>query len=385
MKELSRAITGLPKSGIRVLQDAARKVPDCIRLETGEPDFDTPKNICEAADQAMKDGFTRYTAVPGVLSLRTAIADQIEQDIGIRFKESQIMVTGGATMALQLTLATIGNPGDEILVPDPSWPVYTMQVLSNHLIPVPYAMPADNGFEPRRENIESKITKRTKAIMVNTPSNPTGAVFSEQTCQMIHDLAEKYDLYIISDEIYSFLVYEGKHTSLAAMDKSGRTIFISGASKRYAMTGWRIGYAAASEDIIKPMSQLMVATMGNSTSVSQKAYESGILGPQSFVEKSVEEYRRRRDAVLNIFDEAGVKAYKPHGAFYILVDISSCGMADSEKFALALLDEEHVSVAPGGTFGASSSQMVRISYGTDMEDLCEGARRMCRFIKKHSK
>ena len=384
MKELSKIISSLPESGIRKLQEAARQVPDCIRLETGEPNFITPEYICKAATKAMEDGFTKYTSVPGIKTLRDVIADDFEKRLGKRYDIDEIVVTGGATMALQLTLDCIGNPGDEILVPDPSWPVYTMQVMAAGLKPVPYVMPADNGFEPKRENIEPLITEHTKAIMVNTPSNPTGAVFSEETVKMIMDLAKKYDLYVLSDEIYDYLIYEGKHVSMKAMDTDERVILISGASKKYAMTGWRIGYIIAPKPIASLINQVMVTTIGNATAVAQKAVEAAITGPQDFVEESKRQYRDRRDSAAAIFDEEKVGFYYPHGAFYIMVDISCCDM-DSEEFALKLLAEEKVAVAPGSTFGESSRQMIRISCGTEMDNLCEGVRRLCRFIKKYTK
>ncbi|MCI8598531.1 MAG: aminotransferase class I/II-fold pyridoxal phosphate-dependent enzyme [Lachnospiraceae bacterium] len=384
MKELSKIMRNLPQSGIRKLQDAAREVPDAIRLETGEPNFKTPDYICEAATQAMKDGFTKYTAVPGIKTLRDVLAEDFTKRLGIEITANQIVVTGGATMALEITLGCLGNPGDEILIPDPSWPVYEMQVLSHGLTPVPYVMPADNGFEPKRENIEPLITDKTKAIMVNTPSNPTGAVFSQETVQMIMDLAKKYDLYVLSDEVYDYLTFEGKHYSLKTLDDDGRVILISGASKKYAMTGWRVGYAIASEEIVSLMNQLMVPTIGNATAIAQKAVEAAVTGPQDFVEASFQDYKKRRDAAAAIFQEEHVGFYYPHGAFYMMVNIACCGM-DSEEFALKLLAEEHVAVAPGGTFGQSAKQMIRISCGTEMEELCEGIRRMCRFIKKYTK
>lgn len=383
MKELSSIIERLPESGIRKLQEAARAVPECIRLETGEPNYKTPEYICKEAYKAMEEGFTKYTAVPGIKTLRDVIAEDFTKRLGMEIEAEDVIVTGGATMALNLSLECIGNPGDEILVPDPSWPVYTMQVMSHGLTPIPYVMPAENGFEPKRENIEPFITERTKAIMVNTPSNPTGAVFSEDTVRMIMDLAEKHDLYVISDEIYDYLVYEGKHTSLKPLDKSDRVILISGASKKYAMTGWRIGYIIAPRKIGSLINQAMVGTIGNATSIAQKAVEAAITGPQDFVDYSRKEYKERRDAAAAIFEEEKVGFYYPHGAFYIMVDIACCNM-DSEEFALKLLDEEKVAVAPGGTFGKSSSQMIRISCGTDIEALCEGIRRLCCFIKRHS-
>lgn len=384
MKVLSRTVSSLPESGIRKLQEAARQVPDCIRLETGEPNFITPEYICKAAEKAMEDGFTKYTSVPGIKTLRDVIADDFEKRLGKRYGIDEIVVTAGATMALQLTLNCIGNPGDEILVPDPSWPVYTMQVMAAGMKPVPYVMPAVNGFEPKRENIEPLITEHTKAIMVNTPSNPTGAVFSEETVKMIMELAKKYDLYVISDEIYDYLIYEGKHVSMKAMDTDERVILISGASKKYAMTGWRIGYIIAPKPIAVLLNQVMVTTIGNATAIAQKAVEAAITGPQDFVEESKRQYRDRRDSAAAIFEEEKVGFYYPHGAFYIMVDISCCDM-DSEEFALKLLAEEKVAVAPGSTFGESSRQMIRISCGTDKEALCEGIRRLCRFIKKYTK
>lgn len=381
MKELSKVIQTLPESGIRKLQDAAREVPDCIRLETGEPNFKTPEYICDAAKKAMDDGFTKYTPVPGIKSLRQVVAEDFSKSLNREVKMSEVIITGGAVMALEAALGSIGNAGDEILVPDPSWPVYEMQVMALSMTPVSYVMPADNGFEPRKENIEPLITDKTKAIMVNTPSNPTGAVFSKETVRMIMDLAEKYDLYVISDEIYDYLVYEGMHFSLKELDKDGRVILVSGASKKYAMTGWRIGYAIAPEPIAALMNQMMVVMMGNATAVAQKAAERAIVGPQDFVGDSINEYRERRDAAVAIFKEEGVDFYYPHGAFYFMIDISSCH-TDSEKFALKLLAEEHVAVAPGGTFGKSANQMIRISFGTGMSEVCEGIRRLCRFIKK---
>jgi aspartate/methionine/tyrosine aminotransferase len=383
MKELSRMIKNLPESGIRKLQDAAREVPGCVRLETGEPSYITPDYICDAAREAMREGFTKYTAVPGIKSLREAVAADFSKRLDIQVNMNQVVVTGSATMALEASLGAIGNPGDEILYPDPSWPLYQMQILGHGMIPVPYIMPADNGFEPKRENIEPLITSKTKAIMVNSPSNPTGAVFGEETVRMIMELAEKYDLYVISDEIYDYLVYEGKFYSLKSLDKDGRVILVSGVSKKYAMTGWRLGFVIADEKIIAPVSQEMVLMMGNATSVSQKAAEAAITGPQDFVAFSIDDYRARRDAAVKIFEENHVKFYYPHAAFYIMVDVSGCGM-ESEEFALKLLAEEKVAVAPGGTFGESSRKMIRISYGTEMDDLCEGVRRLCRFIKAHS-
>ncbi len=384
MKQLSETMKNLPESGIRKLQEAARYIPGAYRLETGEPSFKTPKHICDAAYGAMLDGVTKYTAVPGIKSVREAIAEDFTNKLGREVKLDQVVVTGGAVMAIEATLMSICDPGDEVLVPDPSWPVYTMCVLGNHLTPKYYVMRPENGFEPTREDIEAGITERTKAILVNTPGNPTGGVFSQETVQMIMDVAEEHDLYVIADEIYDFLIYEGEHHSFYPLDKDGRVILISGASKKYAMTGWRIGYAIADPKIVSLINQVMVMLIGNATSFAQVGTEAAIRGPQDFVAESKREYKARRDAAIDLLQAAKIPVVIPKGAFYIMLDISSCKM-DSLEFALQLLDEEKVAVAPGGTFGKSAEQMVRISYGTPMEPLCEGVERLCKFINRHAK
>jgi len=219
--------------------------------------------------------------------------------------------------------------------------------------------------------------------MVYTPGNPTGGVFSRETVEMIMDLAVKYDLYVIADEIYDFLIYDGEHTSFYPLARDGRVILISGASKKYAMTGWRIGYAIASKKIVSLINQVMVMLIGNAVSFAQVATEAAIRGPQDFVAESVCEYRRRRDAAIEILQKAKVPVVIPKGAFYIMLDIASCRM-ESLDVALKLLAEEKVAVAPGGTFGKSAEKMVRISYGTPYEPLCEGVERLCGFINRHS-
>jgi len=384
MKQLSQTMLHLPESGIRKIQEAARYVPNAYRLETGEPSFRTPKHICDAAYQAMLAGVTKYTAVPGIKSAREAIAEDFTARLGRKVEFEQVVITGGAVMGIEATLRSICNPGDEVLVPDPSWPVYTMSVLSNHLIPRHYVMRAENGFEPTREDIEKLITDKTKVIMVNTPGNPTGGVFGKKTVEMIMDLAIKYDLYVIADEIYDFLIYEGEHHSFYPLDKDGRVILISGASKKYAMTGWRVGYVIADTKIVSLITQAMVMLIGNTTSFVQVATEAAIRGPQDFVEESKKEYLARRNAAISLLQKAEIPVIIPKGAFYIMLDIAPCRM-DSLDFALKLLEEERVAVAPGGTFGKSTEQMVRISYGTPMQELCEGIEHMCNFIRKHSK
>lgn len=384
MKQLSITRGKMPESGIRKLQGLASKIPEAIRLETGEPDFNTPLYICEAAAQASYAGETKYTAVPGYISLRQAILDDVKKSYGIEAGLDEIIVTSGAVMAITTALMAVADPGDEILIPDPSWPVYEMMILSQGFVPVFYNLNPEAGFTPDWSDLEKKVSSKTKAILVNTPSNPTGAVFNEATVRKFMEFAVEHDLYVISDEVYDAIVFEGCHTTLKKFDTDGRVILINAASKKYAMTGWRIGYAIANKDIVASMAQTMITLIGNATSVAQKAYEAAIKGPQDFVETERTSYKTRRDKTYDIFKDAEIKVYYPNGAFYMMVDISATGMT-SDDFVIRLLEEEKVSTAPGSTFGKTTANMIRISMATEESRLLEGASRICRFIKNHSK
>ena len=384
MKQLSDVRSRMPESGIRKLQNLASAIPEAIRLETGEPDFNTPLNICEAASKAAFDGLTKYTPVPGYISLRKAIQEDFNKDYNCNIEMNEIIVTSGAVMAITAGLMAVADPGDEILIPDPAWPVYEMILVAQGFSIAHYELDAESGFVPNWSDLENKINDKTKAIMVNSPSNPTGAVYDEATVKKLMEIAVKHDLYVISDEVYNSIIFEGKHVSLKTFDSDGRVITIMAASKKYAMTGWRIGYAIANKKIVESMSQIMITLVGNATSISQKAYEEAIRGPQDFVEKSRLSYKDRRDKVYELFSKANIKAYYPKGAFYMMVDISDTGMG-SDEFSLALLDEEKVSVAPGGTFGKTTEKMIRISYATEESKLIEGVKRICKFINTHKK
>lgn len=384
MNKLSDVRSKMPESGIRKLQNLASAIPEAIRLETGEPDFNTPLNICEAASKAAFAGITKYTPVPGFVSLRQAIQKDFNTNYNCNIELNEIIVTSGAVLAISAGLMAIADPGDEILMPDPAWPVYEMILIAQGFSPVRYNLDAEAGFVPDWEDLESKISSKTRAILVNSPSNPTGAVFDENTIRRLMDFAVKNNLYVISDEVYDSIIFEGKHVSFKNFDTDGRVITIMAASKKYAMTGWRIGYAIADKNIISLMSQIMITLVGNATSIAQKAFEEAINGPQDFVEEARLSYKSRRDKVYKLFSEAGIKAYYPKGAFYMMVDISETGI-DSDEFSVALLNEEKVSVAPGATFGKTTDKMVRISYATEEVKLLEGVKRICGFINRHKK
>jgi len=248
--------------------------------------------------------------------------------------------------------------------------------------PVRYKLKPDEGFIPDFADLEAKVTGRTKAIMINTPGNPTGGVFDEATVKRLIDFANRHDLYVISDEVYDAIIFEGSHISPKAYDTEGRVISIFAVSKKYAMTGWRIGYAVAPKPVASLMSKIMVTMVGNAPSISQKAAEEAITGPQQFVEETRRSYQTRRDLVYDLFVQAGIKAYKPNGAFYMMVDIADCGMP-SEQFAIRMLQEEKVAVAPGSTFGESSKHMIRLSFATEQTVLLEGVKRICSFIARN--
>lgn len=384
MNQLSQVRSQIPESGIRKLQELASQIPDAIHLEVGEPDVNTPAHILEYAAQATREGFTKYTPVPGYPSLRTAVKEDLAETYGLDVALDEIVVTAGASLALAASLLAIADPGDEVLIPDPAWPVYEMILRAHQYTPVRYTLDPERGFLPNIDELEQKVTSKTKAIMINTPGNPTGGVFDASTIEELMKVAVKHDLYVISDEVYDSFVFEGKHVTPKAYDTDGRVISIFGVSKKYAMTGWRVGFTIANKQISSTISKILVTLIGNAPSVSQKAAEAAIKGPQECVDEMKNSYMRRRDLSYELFESAGIKAYRPLGAFYMLVDISDTGMT-SDDFALTLLKEEKVAVAPGSTFGESTERMIRLSLATKEEDLLEGAKRICKFIHQYKK
>lgn len=382
MRKISYNMAHLPESGIRKVQMLAATKPGCIRLETGEPNFVTPDNICHAATKAMADGMTKYTPLPGYPSLRKALAKEYSDRLGQAIDFNDILITTGAAMALYNAMAVIADPGDEILIPDPCWPVYRMQCCALGIVPVPYTLEESQAMQPTRENLERQITEKTQAILLNSPSNPVGVVFSKETIAMILDVAREHDLYVISDEVYDYLTYDGcKFVSAKAMDTDNRVILIGAASKKYAMTGWRVGFAIGDTEVIRLMGQLMIGNGGNCCSISQKAYEAALTGPQDFVTESIQSYDERRKACMAICDSYSIPYFVPQGAFYLWFDISATGM-DSDAFSMALFQEKEVAVAPGMTFGETGRYKIRISYGTEMEQLKEGMLRIGEFYRQ---
>lgn len=378
MKPISAAIAGMRRSGIREIMDLAATQPDVIHLEVGEPNFPTPDHVLAAAAQAAADGYTKYTANRGIAAVRQAMAAKIATRNGFEVGDiDQIIVTTGAVNGIIQALMVVCEPGDSVLLPDPGWPNYLMMTTILGCPNVRYPLLRAAGYEPDFDALEAicATTPRAKAILMNTPGNPTGAVWSRAAVERMVDIAERHDLYLISDECYDDIVFEGEHVSPASLDTTGRVITIFSVSKSYAMTGWRIGYAVASPAIAPMISKVQEAVTSCATAVSQKAAQAALEGDQSCVAEMRDAYRDRRDRVVPLLQGAGMLLIPPRGAFYVVADTSVTGM-DGYDLARRLILEHGVAVAPGETFGPGGSGTIRISLATAMDDLVKGVTRL---------
>jgi aspartate aminotransferase len=380
MKPLAQTAVKMPGSGIREIVHTAITMPDAIRLEVGEPNFPTPQHIIEAAYQAANDGFTKYGPSAGTLSLRELLARRVERVNGFPVTASQVNVAVGGVQGVFAAFLALLDPGDEVLVPDPAWPNYEMAILLRGAVPVLYPLYIEHGFIPRVEDLEEFVTPRTKLLITNSPSNPTGAVFPRETVRALVDFAQRHDLYLMADEVYDEFVFEGEHVSPALFDPE-RTISIYSFSKIYAMTGWRVGYVVVNEELAGIIAKIQEPQISCVSSVGQKAAEAALTGPQDCVWEMCESYRERRDVVVDVLKEQGYYVYTPRGAFYIMVDIGDSGL-DSRQFAFKLLAERRVAVAPGTAFGNLGRNFVRISLATEKGLLLEGVQSLCEYVKE---
>jgi aspartate/methionine/tyrosine aminotransferase len=369
---ISQRVVMLKLSGVRRIFEAAQKLPDAVHLEIGQPNFETPRYICAAVKADIDSGkYTSYTPSAGYLDLRQAIAATVKRECGCQVSaETQVMVSAGSAGSLFTGMMAVVDPGDEVLLPDPGYPQYTQMVLMAGGKPVYYRLREETGFVPDIAEMSSLVTARTKVLLLNTPHNPTGTVFDKATMEGLANLAIEHDLLVISDEVYSKLVYDGaQHLSIAALaGMSGRTITIDGVSKTYAMTGWRLGYAWAAECIIREMTKLQSLTYTCPSSISQRAALAALSSTTTIVDM-VASYRQRRDwfiAELNRLP--GIRCSLPRGAFYAFPNISSYGMS-ADEFAARLLDVSRVVCVPGTAFGAAGEGHIRMSYAAPMEQL----------------
>lgn len=370
-------------SGIREVVNLALVTPGCIRLEVGEPNFPTPAHIVDAAIEFARKGQVKYTATAGLLSLRERLAAKLDRVNGISAGVNNINASVGGVGGIAGAVAALIEPGDEVLVPDPAWPNYRLMLAWAHGVLVPYACPPSNEFLPDPREIERQITPRTKMIIVNSPCNPTGAVFPRALLHELVDLAVRHNLYFLSDECYDEVILEGEHTSPASFCTDGRVISAFTFSKTYAMTGWRVGYVVANDKISDSITKILESNSSCLPTICQKAAEAALDGPREPLQQMVKAYRERRDLCVGLLEEAGLLISRPKGAFYIMADISRSGM-DSREFAFDLVKSKKVAVAPGTAFGESARKAVRISLASSPEDLSQGIARMIERIEELS-
>jgi aminotransferase len=376
-------VKNLRPSGIRRYFDIASTMENVVSLGIGEPDFATPEHIAQRGIECLQRGQTAYTANSGTIELRQAIAHYNEGLYGVRYTpETQILVTVGVSEAMFIAMKAILNPGDEVLVVEPCFVANAAAVEMAGGVPVSVETSFENDFQVTGAELEAKVTPRTKAILISYPNNPTGAVLSRERLLEIADVADRYDLVVISDEIYERLVYESEHICFASLPGMyDRTILMSGMSKSFAMTGWRIGYVSAPEEIMTAMRKLHQYLIMSAPTMGQVAALEALLHGEEDVQRMRQEYDRRRQLIVEGFNGLGLNCFTPGGAFYAFPDIRSTGLSDTE-FCEQLLLEERVAVVPGSAFGMSGSGFVRASYATSYENIEEALRRMGRFMAR---
>jgi aspartate aminotransferase len=392
--QLSERVKSLLPSPTLAIDSKAKKMKsegvDIIGFGAGEPDFDTPDYIKEAAINAIREGYTKYTPASGSQELKKAICEKLKRDNGLEYDVSEVIVSCGAKHVLYNVFQAICNDDDEVILPAPYWVSYTEQIKLAGGVPVIVETTRENAFKVMISQIEAAITERTKAIVLNNPCNPTGAVYDKDTLQALAELAVSKGLLVISDEIYEKLVYDGaKHFSIASFGPEIRdlTVTINGVSKSNSMTGWRIGYAAGNSSLIKAMSNLQSHSTSNPNSIAQKATIAALMGPEEAVEEMKEKFSQRRDRLVELINTLdGVSCDKPMGAFYVFADISGLygreiagrKIRSSDDVCDVLLDAARVAVVPGSGFGAPN--YIRFSYSTSMESIEEGMKRIAQVI-----
>ena len=381
---IAHRIQTVPPSGIRRFFDIAATMKNVISQGIGEPDFVTPEPILQAGWASLQRGETHYTSNSGILELRQAVARNLQRLYGVGYDaDSEVLITVGVSEALYLALTAILDPGNEVIVPQPCFVAYTPEVVFAGGVPATIATKVENGFQVTAEEVERAITPRTKALLIGYPNNPTGAVMSRENLEQIGQLAKRHDLVVISDEIYDRLVYDGAHVCFAALPgMRERTITLGGFSKDYAMTGWRLGYAAAPAEPLAAMRKIHQYTIMSAPTTAQVAGIEALKNGEEHVQAMVAEYDRRRRLLVSGLNTLGLDCFQPKGAFYAFPSVAKSGL-DDNLFAEALLQEEEVAVVPGSAFGESGRGFVRMSYATAYEKIEEALNRMERFMRRH--
>jgi len=370
----------LDRSGIREVMDLAASLENVLHLEIGEPDFPTPPHVVEAAQRAIADGVVKYTVSRGLPALRELIAAKLRDRNGVDAGADRVVVSAGGTPAILETLMVLLYAGDGILVPDPGWPVFALSASLQKARVLRYRVRPETGYLPDLDELAA-LAPGARVLVVNSPSNPTGAVYDRATLEALYELARRHDLAILSDEVYEDIVFDGEHVSLSALDEDGRVVSIFSFSKGYAMTGWRIGYVTGSSAFVETLVKVQEPVIGCPSYVSQKAAEAALTGPQDMLAARRDEYRARRDAVVPILREHGLFVAEPRGTFYAMANVSPLG-ADTYEVARRLLLQERVAVAPGETFGPGGAGLVRLSLAGSLDVVTEAVARVAAAVSR---
>jgi len=379
---LSKKAVMLEPSGIRKFFDIVSEMPEAISLGVGEPDFDTPWRIREEGIYSLEKGRTFYTSNAGLVELRDEICRYLKRKYHMRYRNDEVLVSVGGSEGIDVALRAILNPGDEVIVPQPSFVCYVPCVVMSDGVPVTVELKEEDKFKLTRKQLEEVVTDKTKAIVMSFPNNPTGAIMTKKDLEPIADFAKEHDLLVISDEIYSELTYGHKHVSIGALpDMKERTIVINGFSKAFAMTGWRLGYAAAPKVIMEQMVKIHQYGIMAAPTTSQYAAVEALRACDDEVEEMKNSYNQRRRYLLHRFRELGLECFEPEGAFYAFPCIKEFGLS-SEKFAEELLKEQKVAIVPGTAFGACGEGYLRVSYAYSIDELKEALNRLSTFIEK---
>lgn len=372
----------MTRSGIRAVMELALADPEAIRLEVGEPDVPTPPHVIDAAAADAHAGHIGYTSSGGSADLRAALAAKVSAVNGLPTSPDRVVVTHGAMNGITLALQTLLGPGDELLVPDPEFPNWRMAAMVAGAEVGTYRTDPADGFRPRLADVAAAITPATRAILVNSPNNPTGAVYPAELLAGIVELARAHDLWVISDECYEAITFDAEHVPTARFDTDGRVLSVYSFSKTHAMTGWRLGYVVVpSDELADLMGQVAEATIACPSTVSQRAALAALTGPQEHVDAAVAAYRSRRDEAVATLTAAGVACSVPAGAFYLMIDVSEL-FPDAQVLALRLLAEEHVAMAPGEAFGAAGAGWLRVSLASHPDALRVGIARLVALLAR---
>jgi aspartate/methionine/tyrosine aminotransferase len=365
----------------RLLEKQGKEI---VHLEIGEPDFDTPRNIKEAAMKALDDGYTHYTPSSGLPEVKQVIAEHVSKTRKLDVKPEEVVITPGAKPVMFFSLLALVSPGDEVMYPNPGFPAYEALIKFVDAKPVPIPLKEENGFSFEPEYVKKKITKKTKMIILNSPENPTGGIIPREDLKVIADCLENRDeVFVLSDEIYSKIVYEGKPESISQFPgMKEKTIILDGFSKTYAMTGWRLGYGVMRKDLAGKMAQLMTNSNSCTNAFVQLAGVEALKGPQTEVEKMVAEFRKRREVIVDGLNEIkGITCMKPHGAFYAFPNITGTAM-NSRELGDHLLQNAGVAVLPGISFGEYGEGYLRLSFANSIENIKKALDRIEKSLKK---